>query len=295
MTTVILHAVFDLTLMSIPVFLIEGPGSTINQALVIAAGLVPLAIVLARRYREGRWFDACPRPCATRLAAPGCAGGRRAVRGRAAAGAWTARVQRALPLLGLAGLIAIGFIGRLQHDTPPLLIDRAQAEATADAARRAARDEAGRRVEALFGHRGSSPTTPRAAQWHQFVWREAGRDAYEKLIGNWLAPPLWEVRYARFDGGDVADRAEEWRVTVTGDGTVRQVRHALPEKRPGAMLSREQARTLAQQEIRQHFGLDPATLREVVRRGASATGARRLAIHLRRSGCRGRARAGRHA
>ncbi len=71
------------------------------------------------------------------------------------------------------------------------------------------------------------------------------------------------MRYARFDGGDVADRAEEWRVTVAGDGTVRQVRHPLPEKQAGATLLREQARTLAQQEIRQRFGLDPATLREV--------------------------------
>ena len=152
--------------------------------------------------------------------------------------------------------------GGLQRDTPPLLVDRAQAEASADAA------VAQRGMKPGDGWRRFSTVRlvtddAGAAQWHQFVWREAGRDAYEKLIGNWLAPPLWEVRYARFDGGDVADRAEEWRVTVTGDGTVRQVRHQLPEKRPGAKLSREQVRTLAQQEIRQRFGLDPATLREV--------------------------------
>jgi hypothetical protein len=260
--TVILHAVFDLTLMSIPVFLIEGEGSTINQALVIAAGLVPLAIVLARRFRARKWLAL---PEALRNGAwqtPPAAAAAALLRGRAAAGAWTARVQRALPLLGVAGLAAIALSGGLQRDTPPLLIDRAQAEIAADAA---------------VAQRGMKPgdgwkrfSTVRlvtddagAAQWHQFVWREAGRDAYEKLIGNWLAPPLWEVRYARFDGGDVADRAEEWRVTVAGDGTVRQVRHQLPEKRPGAKLSREQARTLAQQEIRQRFGLDPAALREV--------------------------------
>jgi hypothetical protein len=262
LTTVILHAVFDLTLMSIPVFLIEGQGSTINQALVIAAGLVPLAIVLARRLRARKWLVL---PEALRNGAwhaPEAPAPAALLRGRAAAGVWTARVQRALPLLGLAGLAAIGLSGELQRDTPPLLIDRAQAEAGADAA---------------VAQRGMKPgdgwkrfSTVRlvtddagAVQWHQFVWREAGRDAYEKLIGNWLAPPLWEVRYARFDGGDVADRAEEWRVTVTGDGTVRQIRHQLPEKQPGAKLSREQARTLAQQEIRQRFGLDPAVLREM--------------------------------
>jgi hypothetical protein len=262
LTTVILHAVFDLTLMSIPVFLIEGQGSTINQALVIAAGLVPLAIVLARRFREEKWLVL---PEALRNGAWQASAVSEAaalLRGRAAAGAWTARVQRALPALGLAGLAAIGLSGGLQRDTPPLLVDRAQAEASADAAvvQRGMKPADGWRrfstIRLVTDEAG-------AAQWHQFVWREAGRDAYEKLIGNWLAPPLWEVRYARFDGGDVADRAEEWRVTVAGDGIVRQVRHPLPEKRPGAMLSREQARTLAQQEIRQRFGLDPATLREV--------------------------------
>ena len=41
--TVILHALFDLTLMSIPVFLVQGPGADFNRALVIAAGLVPTA------------------------------------------------------------------------------------------------------------------------------------------------------------------------------------------------------------------------------------------------------------
>ena len=35
-----------------------------------------------------------------------------------------------------------------------------------------------------------------------------------------LAPPFWEVRYAMF-GGDVVERAEEWRVAVTDDGSVR--------------------------------------------------------------------------
>jgi hypothetical protein len=82
-------------------------------------------------------------------------------------------------------------------------------------------------------------------------------------MGTWLAPPLWDVRYARFDVGDVADRAEEWRVTVEGAGKVRQVRHSLPEARLGAKLAQEDARQLAQQEIRRRFGLDPAAMREV--------------------------------
>ena len=94
---------------------------------------------------------------------------------------------------------------------PPLAIDRGAAEAAAVAAL------AERGV--VLGppwQRFSAPRTeiedPAQRQLHGFVWREAGAAAYRSLIGNTLAPPLWDVRFARFDG-DVADRAEEWRVT----------------------------------------------------------------------------------
>jgi hypothetical protein len=259
--TVILHALFDLTLMSIPVFLIEGQGSTINQALVIVAGLIPLAVVLARRFRGEGWRE-LPEGLRNRAWRPSAAPEAAALlRGRAAAGVWTARVQRMLPLLGLAGLVAIAASGIARRDTPPLRIDRAQAEAIADAAVEQRGMKPGDGWKRFAVVRLVSDDS-NAALWHAFVWREAGREAYERLIGNWLAPPLWDVRYARFDAGDVAERAEEWRVTVAADGTLRQIRHQLPEKRPGARLSRDEARALAQQEIRQRFGLDPTRLRE---------------------------------
>jgi hypothetical protein len=73
---------------------------------------------------------------------------------------------------------------------------------------------------------------------------------------------LWEVRYARFDG-DVDERAEEWRVTVDGRGSVRQIRHALPESRLGARLSREEALVLARKAVNDRFDLDPSTLKDV--------------------------------
>ena len=105
--------------------------------------------------------------------------------------------------------------------------------------------------------------TDEPARWerHKFVWREAGATPIAQLVGNTLAPPLWEVRYATFDG-DVAERAEEWRVTIDGDGAVRQVRHALPEARPGARLSRDEAlRARASARCASDFGLDPAALK----------------------------------
>src|SRR5437899_8194284 len=96
-------------------------------------------------------------------------------------------------------------------------------------------------------------------QWsqHTFVWREAGPAVYRALVGTVLAPPLWDVRYAMFDG-DVAARAEEWRITIDPGGNARQVRHALPEARPGARLANDAARALAERALPAAFGVDPS-------------------------------------
>jgi hypothetical protein len=95
-----------------------------------------------------------------------------------------------------------------------------------------------------------------------FVWRALGREMYRRLLGHDLMPPHWRVRVASFTG-DVAERAEEWNADVAADGSILRVRHRLPQGRPGASLDGSAARPLAQGEIRRHFGLDPALLKEV--------------------------------
>ncbi len=260
--TITLHALFDLVLMSLPIFLVEGPSATANQALVVAAGLVPLFIVLLRRAQAGAWLHLPPtlRNGAWQRVESAEAGG--AGDARAAAGVWAARVQRALPVMAIVGVLAFALAGDFHSDAPALAIDRAQAVAVADGALKD-------RGIALGPEWKRMSATRFAAQdfngwlWQKFVWREGGRDVYAQLMGTWLAPPLWDVRHARFDVGDVADRAEEWRVTIDGTGKVRQVRHSLPEARPGARLSESDARALALQEIRRRFGLDAASLHEV--------------------------------
>jgi hypothetical protein len=259
--TVILHGLFDLTLMSLPVFLVQGPGANLNRGLVVFAALLPLAIVLWRRALGGRWL-ALPANLLNGAWQPSLASTARAARGqRAGAGAWTTGVQRVLPLLALAGFVLFAFSGNFASDAPPIKIDRAQAEAIADAALKERGVTLGAEWKRFAAIR--QATDGGSWDWNKFVWREAGKVAYRKLVGSWLAPPLWEVRYARFSGADVADRAEEWRVAIQGDGSVRQVEHELPEQRAGARLTEEQARALAQKEITARLGLDPAALKEV--------------------------------
>ncbi len=260
--TVLLHALFDLVLMSVPLFLIDAPGAMASRALAIAAGLVPLGVVLGRRVARGAWTEL---PDALRNGAWQPSSPERApplaVHAAVELPPWAARFQRALPLLGAAGVAVWVAATPFRADVPPLPLTRAQAETIADAALAARGVVLGPEWRRLSGVR-LAPDNPVQWEGHVFAWREAGRDAYERLIGKTLPPPMWEVRYARFEG-DVAARAEEWRITVDGRGAVRQIRHVLPEAAAGARLSREAALALAHRALREHFGLDPSALTEV--------------------------------
>jgi len=253
--TMLLHAVFDLVLMSIPVFLMDAPYASVQRGVVIAAGLLPLAIVLAQRVRQGAFGEL---PEALRNAGwrrdhePAPVRAAQAPPARDDARRYAPALQRALPMLGLAGLVAWALATPLRADAPALGLARADAIAVAEKAL-AARG-------ASLGPEWQRLAMPRAAleegvqrRWHAFVWREIGPDAYRALVGNVLAPPLWDVRFARFEG-TVAERAEEWRVTVTPDGAIRQVVHRVPEDRPGAKLDRAAVQAIVDRTLAEQFG-----------------------------------------
>ncbi|MEP7208382.1 MAG: CPBP family intramembrane glutamic endopeptidase [Casimicrobiaceae bacterium] len=261
LVTILLHVLFDLALMSIPLFLVDAPGSSLQRALVIAAGLVPLAIVLVQRWRAGAWHpfpqrlrngawqpSALPDEPAPAFEAPQ----------RPATG-WVLGLHRILPALGLAGLVLWAATTSFRADVPTLPIGRAEAVAAAEAALAARQVVLGDDWRRFARVRLAAQESPQS-DWHEFVWREGGPDVYAALMGNILAPPVWEVRFARFDG-DVAERAEEWRVSVQGDGRVRQVRHALPEGRAGASLDRDAALVIARRAVREDLAMDPDALR----------------------------------
>ena len=264
LTTVLLHATFDLALFAIPVFLVDAPFAFVQQALIVGAGLVPLAIILWRRVQAGAWLElpdslrnGAWRPPSSSVAESGPT----PLATMASVAGLAARFQRALPVLGVAGAAAWLVFTPFHVDAPVMTIDRDAAIAIAEkalAARGVKLGDEWKRMAVVKLATDDAQQWP----WHKFVWREAGPDAYRKAIGTALAPPVWDVRFATFEG-DVAERAEEWRVAVAGDGTIRTLRHTLPQARPGARLQREAALALAERELRNKFGVDPSAVKEV--------------------------------
>jgi len=256
--TILLHATFDLTLFAIPVFLVDAPGARLQQLLVVAAGVVPLAVVAVRRWQAGR-FDALPAALRNEGWRPGSiARETHAPAVALAIGRWSSAFQRALPALGVVGLVAFVVFAPFRADVAPLRLERAGAIAAADAALAARGVTLGPQWQRFAAVKLASED-PEQWAWHKFVWREAGPDAYRRLVGTILAPPVWEVRYAMF-GGDVVDRAEEWRVAVQDDGRIRAMAHALPEARAGASLARDDALALARRALKERFDVDATPL-----------------------------------
>ncbi|MHB8493330.1 MAG: hypothetical protein ACYC9Z_11735 [Casimicrobiaceae bacterium] len=257
--TILLHAIFDVSLLSIPVFLVEAPGARLQQALVVLAASTPLLVLLWRRLQAGRWGEL---PDRLRNAGwlPATAQAEPQVEAKVdlPVDARVTRFQNALPLLGIAGVVAWLAFAPFRADVAPMTLDRGAAIAAADAALAARGVTLGPQWRRFAVVRLASEV-PQQWQAHKFVWREVGERAYRALVGGPLAPPVWEVRYASF-GGDVVERAEEWRVTVASDRSIRTIIHALPEGRPGANLPRQAALERAERELHARFGVDAAAL-----------------------------------
>ena len=200
------------------------PEPALQRALVIAAALVPLGVVLWRRVQAGAWAKLPEALCNGAWVPRAAAAGPRARRN---ARSIASRVQVAGPAR-VAGARARG----------TRRLDRVHAGRSR---RAAARRSIARRPKPR-----RTPRSPRAASCSVPIGgasrrcgaratRRSGRSIdssgarrVRKRIARSsatpLAPPLWDVRFALFEG-DVAERAEEWRVTIEPDGKVRQVRH----------------------------------------------------------------------
>lgn len=261
---IVLHFTYDIVLMALPLFAATAPGIWLDRLAVVLLALIPLWLVLWRRWRAGARAD-LPEGWWNRDWSPAAASPAEASQPPwgAAAGdvpPWLWRGALAVAVLGAAGWMANARVARLG---PPLAIGRGEAEKFA----RAALAERG--VTLPPGARALTTVTVRPADADRFVWEKVGRKFYESLLGTYVPVPRWVVRFATFEG-DVAERAEEWICFVYGDGTVQRVRHQLPETRAAATLSKDEARDRVHAVLRDRYGREPSTLTEV-----SATSAKR--------------------
>jgi hypothetical protein len=242
---IVLHFTYDTVWMALPLFVSSGTRAHVEQLIVILVVLVPLWVVLAGRVRSKAWTevpdDACNGAWKPHEVVEATADAVEQSRG---ATAISSSALRLLLLAGLAGLIIWIVSSPFHTDAPPVNIARAGAEGEA----RVTLAQRGVQLDASWTVLSRVEGQP--GEIDRFVWQTAGRQRYEKLLGVYVTPPRWIVRFARFRG-DVAERAEEYRVYIDGNGTAFRVRHELPEAKPGKNLSQDEARMIAVRALEQ--------------------------------------------
>ncbi len=244
----LMHFTFDLTLMSLPLFVAADPRLWLDRGLVLLAGLLPLLMVLRARFKQGYFADLAsglrngesaasattvtPQEVAVAVPSPS----------ESLARPWW--LQRAALLFGaIVGLSALLLWPAPQVQTPKFTLNHAAAIARAEGVlgERGVRLDADWRRLAIV-----LPVADVDSQAVRFVWREAGPQVFSRLLADGqISPPQWRVMF-RHTTGPVEERSEDWEVAMTGQGEVLAVFHHVPEARPGVKLDREQALALVQ-------------------------------------------------
>src|ERR1051326_4240398 len=242
---IVLHFTYDTVWMSLPLFVSSTGRAHFEQAIVILLVLIPRWVVIVTRARLGATAEV-PKEALNESWKP---------REVPAAHpeltvfpeqtAISPAVLRGLPVAGLIGLLLWLIASPFHTDAPPIRITRPEAESIATM-------QFVSKWQPLAG--GSRKPDPswtvlshvegQPGEQNRFVWQTAGRSVYEKLLGVYITPPHWLVRYARFQG-DVTERAEEYHFLIDGNGRAFRVEHDLPETAPGKNLSQDEARAIA--------------------------------------------------
>lgn len=217
---------------------------------MLLAGLFPLLMVARARFKQGYFAEL---PAALRhgeavATVQAVAHGSRVADLQALAHAaasqsasrplWLRRTP--LTMAATLGALALWWWPAFPVTTPVFTVDQAAAVARAEAvlAERGVRlDTDWKRLIIVRPAAGGGNKVLR------FVWREAGPQVFKRLLGTTILPQHWQVVF-KHPSGPVEDRSEVWEVALTGQGEVLAVEHHLPEARPGARLSREQAQAL---------------------------------------------------
>jgi hypothetical protein len=252
---IVLHFAFDVVWFALPLFAANTPGIWIDRGVVIFLTLIPLWVVLRRRWQASSFGEIPDEAFNAAWQAPP-APERVSEKPAPIAEGIPARTRTILAALGVLGLICWGLTTNYRADAPGIHHSDAEARAAAREALVA------RGIELGTDWRELSTVDAPIGLHDRFVWQEGGPDAYRELLGRYLPVPRRIVRYARFEG-DVAERAEEYRVLVGPDGEVQRTTHQLPEGRPGAELEEDAARAMALETIEREYGLRSDALEPV--------------------------------
>ncbi|MFQ5864958.1 MAG: CPBP family intramembrane glutamic endopeptidase [bacterium] len=253
---IILHYAVDVVYIALPLFVSSAPGIWVDQTLVVLLMFVPLWVIIRGRLKTKRWGELTEEYYNCSWSPPAKVEPEPVVTKIEEKAVLSTTTSRLLMVGGVLGLIIWLFASNFQNQAPPLTIGRKHVKELA----RKTLTERGIELPETWQILSSVQAEP--GQQDRFVWQIGDKENYENLMGHYLSPPQWNIRFVQFTG-DVAERAEEYQVFIANDGEIIRIRHQLPEARPGLRLSEDEARVIAHSVLTEKYQLNPSELKEV--------------------------------
>lgn len=260
--TIIAHFTYDVIWFSLPIFIAKTTDAFAYKIIIIIITLLPLLYILAARLKRGSWHEFAQ---TVRNAAwqptPFIEEKEEITTATPEVVAPVAERKKIVCVLGLLGLIAWISLTRFDHDGITFTVNRNEAVAYANAVlekKNVVLNEQWKTLPLIFAHYN---LVPHIAAQHTFIWKKGKKELYHQLLGTYLEPAHWTVRYAQFEG-DLIQRAEEHKIMLYNNHVLRYS-HQLPESSVGAALSPEEARVIAHAALREQFNLEPTAVTEI--------------------------------
>ncbi|MFC1841912.1 CPBP family intramembrane glutamic endopeptidase, partial [Candidatus Dependentiae bacterium] len=275
---VITHFLYDLALMSMPLFASSTSYAWVNQFMIIFLGAIPLLIVIYARIRYGKFKE---------------------IKKELLNSSWQPPAKEVKPqtqkviiqkiinlspkmliitaIAGISGILAWAYFTHFTHNATPLHISKNQAVTLAKNEFKKLgitipdNWQAFEILEGKFDYRYKKPmsltktkkATPKPSRrfQHRFIWQQ-DKDLYKKLLGTYLNAPQWLVRFVTFQDS-IQSRSEEYVAYVNKEGKVYRISHKIPEDAEDESISEDKARTIAHSHLVQKFSIDPKNLQEI--------------------------------
>ena len=194
------HFVYDAVLFGLPIFLSSGTSAWINQAIVVLLLSFPLLILLFARLKTGKWTQISQESLNKSWKPP-----EKIEKPKK----YTIIIQKlvhfspkakaAIVLAGLLGTASWIYFTPFTHDAIPLHIDQQKSIPLAKKYLANSGISLSSTWNALpFLVSKFDDSLFRELQ-HRFIWKE-DKNLYKKLLGTYLNPPQWLVRFVRFKG-----------------------------------------------------------------------------------------------
>ncbi|MBN1549109.1 hypothetical protein JW872_00435 [Candidatus Babeliales bacterium] len=255
--SILSHFVFDLILMSQPLFASASSGSIVDKFFVIACGSIPLFVVAYRWWQAGNWHSISH--TAYNKAWQPSQAHNHAVHATHTFTQLSPTRATKQKLCGIAifATLTWAIVTPWKQNAPTMSISRSTAITRATEALAHSDIKLEHPWQPLAQIVGVVGTPGR------FVWQETNTQTYERLVQqHYLDEPTWLIRFVRFTGS-VDDRREEYHIFVDGIGSVLRVRHVVPESFKGESLSETQARTKVHKALKDILNKDIESLKEI--------------------------------